>query len=403
MRYYLIFPVLFLFCPFIAFVVSLIVLFTRNISERETTLCLVVMSMFWGILAFTQKSLATEDTDCIRYYGSFEYFEGWSPLSAIASLNLIEILNYIFSPVSVFVVAFTHNVQSISFFWTSLVYLLTFLSMHRLMKYYECYEQKKFAQLVLIMTFCFLAFVQISELLKNSAAFAVFFYAFTLYVTNRNRFVVWILVLASIGIHSSVIMLLPLFFYKLVNTKMALIVAIVVFLLSLTVDIIDVLMNLLPSGVYFDLLLERFADKDYGSSGTLHYIAIQISMVGTAFYLWFKSKRNETQLLEAVNIIMLYFIVCIVNFYQLTAFLRFSIFSHWLFGLITIWYLKKSYVPSYKRMMSMMIIFMFFMTLRWTYSRTMVKGGYCSSYMDNSITNIIFSTSYDYICVDYEK
>lgn len=173
----------------------------------------------------------------------------------------------------------------------------------------------------------FLAFVQISELLKNSAAFAVFFYAFTLYVTNRNRFVVWILVLASIGIHSSVIMLLPLFFYKLVNTKMALIVAIVVFLLSLTVDIIDVLMNLLPSGVYFDLLLERFADKDYGSSGTLHYIAIQISMVGTAFYLWFKSKRNETQLLEAVNIIMLYFIVCIVNFYQLTAFCVFYILA----------------------------------------------------------------------------
>ena len=54
-------------------------------------------------------------------------------------------------------------------------------------------------------------------------------------------------------------------------------------------------------------------------------------------------------------------------------------------------------------MMNLMIVFMLVMTLRWTHGRTMVRGGYCTSYMDNSITNIIFSTSYDYLCVNYEK
>lgn len=382
---------------------SLIVLFMRNVSKKETTLCLVIMSMFWGLLAFTQKSLTVEDTDCIRYYSSFEYFEGWNPISAICYLNLIEILNYVFSPVSVFVTALTDNVQSISFLWTFLVYLLTFLSMRRLMKYYECYEQRIFAKLVLIMTFCFLVSVQVSELLKNSAAFAIFFYAFTLQITNSSRMVVWSLVLVSIGIHPSAIMLLPLFFYKLVNTKIILAFAVIVFLLSLKINIVDMLMSILPSGIYFDLLLERFDYQNIGQTGTLHYIGIQMAMVGTASYLWFRSKNNETELLEVINIVILYFIVSIVNFYNLVAFLRFSIFSHWLLGLITIWYLKKSYIPSYKRMMNLMIVFMLVMTLRWTHGRTMVRGGYCTSYMDNSITNIIFSTSYDYLCVNYEK
>lgn len=401
--YFLILPLLFLLWPFGAFLLSLIVLFTRNVSKKETTLCLTIMSMFWGLLAFTQKSLTVEDTDCIRYYSSFEYFEGWNPISAICCLNLIEILNYVFSPVSVFVTALTDNVQSISFLWTFLTYLLSFLSMRRLMEYYECYEQRRFANLVLIMTFCFLAFVQVSELLKNSAAFAVFFYAFTLQITNSSKVVVWILVLASIGIHPSAIMLLPLFFYKLINTKITLVFAVIMFVLSLKINIVDIVMGLLPGGIYFDLLLERFGNHDFEQTGTLHYIGIQMAMVGTAFYLWFRSKDCETGPLEVVNIVLLYFIVSIVNFHNLVAFLRFTIFSHWIFGLITIWYLKKSYIPSYKRMMTLMIVFMFFMTLRWTYGRTMVRGGYCSSYMDNSITNIIFSTSYDYLCVDYEK
>lgn len=363
-----------------------------------------MMSMFWGLLAFTQKSLAIgEDTDCIRYYSSMEYFEGWDPVSAICSLSLIQTLNFVFYPVSTFVTALTNNVQSISFLWTFLVYLLTFLNMRRLMRYYECYGQRQFAQLVLILTFCFLVFVQVSELLKNSAAFAVFFYALTLQITHTNKCIVWLLFLASIGIHPSVIMLLPLFFYKLFNTRILLVFAVILFLLSLSVNIIDLLMRFLPAGVYFDLLFDRFGHQYAERTGSLHYIGILTMMLGATSYLWFRSKKHEIKLLETVNIVILYFIICILNFYNLVAFLRFTVFSHWLFGLITIWYLKKSYISGYKRMMKGMVVFMLFMTLRWTYSRTIVVGGYCSSYMDNSITNILFSTSNDYISVDYEK
>lgn len=394
---------LFILWPFGSFIVSTYSLLNRKLSETNTIVCLFMLSLFWGLLAFTQKSLAAEDTDCIRYYEFFELFEGIEPLYAISSLNILELLNFVFMPVSVLVISITGNVQSISFLWTFIVYFLMYMSIRRLMIFYGCYTQRQFAIVVLITTFCFMVFVQITELLKNSAAFTVFFYGFTLYMTNGNKAAVIGLIIASIGIHPSVIMLLPLLLYRKVNTNMLLVISCIVLLISLISNVLGLLINILPGGGYFDLVLDRFGDYDISQSGTLHYIAIQMAMLCSALFLLCKNKGKDERLNDAVNIVILYFIVSILNYYNLTAYLRFSIFSHWLFALILIWYVQKaSYSCSVRRIMKCLVVFMFLMTLRWTLART-IGGGYCSSYMDNSITNIVFSTSSDYLSVEYEK
>lgn len=394
---------LFILWPFGSFIVSTYSLLNRKLSETNTIVCLFMLSLFLGLLAFTQKSLAAEDTDCIRYYEFFELFEGIEPLYAISSLNILELLNFVFMPASVLVISITGNVQSISFLWTFIVYFLMYMSIRRLMIFYGCYTQRQFAIVVLITTFCFMVFVQITELLKNSAAFTVFFYGFTLYMTNGNKAAVIGLIIASVGIHPSVIMLLPLLLYRKVNTKIVLVISCVVLLISLVSNVLGLLINILPGGGYFDLVLDRFGDYDISQSGTLHYIAIQMAMLCSALFLLCKNKGKDERLNDAVNIVILYFIVSVLNYYNLTAYLRFSIFSHWLFALILIWYVQKaSYSCSVRRIMKCLVVFMFLMTLRWTLART-IGGGYCSSYMDNSITNIVFSTSSDYLSVEYEK
>lgn len=394
---------LFILWPFGSFIVSTYSLLNRKLSETNTIVCLFMLSLFLGLLAFTQKSLAAEDTDCIRYYEFFELFEDIEPLYAISSLNILELLNFVFMPASVLVISITGNVQSISFLWTFIVYFLMYMSIRRLMIFYGCYTQRQFAIVVLITTFCFMVFVQITELLKNSAAFTVFFYGFTLYMTNGNKAAVIGLIIASIGIHPSVIMLLPLLLYRKVNTKIVLVISCVVLLISLVSNVLGLLINILPGGGYFDLVLDRFGDYNISQSGTLHYIAIQMAMLCSALFLLCKNKGKDERLNDAVNIVILYFIVSVLNYYNLTAYLRFSIFSHWLFALILIWYVQKaSYSCSVRRIMKCLVVFMFLMTLRWTLART-IGGGYCSSYMDNSITNIVFSTSSDYLSVEYEK
>lgn len=395
--------VFFLFSPFISMIASFFMLFKLKLSNKDVTLCLVVISLFWGILAFSQKSIYYEGTDCTRYYWGLEMYEKLSPLNALKSLNIQEILNYVFYPVCVFITSTTGNVQYISFFWTFLVYYLTYSSARRLMKYYGCYNQRKYALVVLLSTFCFIAFVQVSELLKNSAAFAVFFYAFTMYITNGNKLAIGVLIFISIGLHPTVIMLFPLFLYKIMNVKVLLCASFILSLLVSTTNIIGILMNILPGGGYLDLLMDRFGDYGKGQSGTLHYIVLQMAMLSTALFLYFNRKANIKEQSYAVNIILLYFLISNMNFYNLVAYLRFSILAHWQFTLLLILLIQGSVNNSRLRAVKKYLcIFMFLMTIRWTVGRTSA-GGYASSYMDNSITNIVFSTSYHYLSVDYEK
>ena len=371
-------------------------------TKGGVSICLVVISMFWGILAFSQKSLAVEDTDCIRYYLSMELYETLNITESFQNMFLWELLNFVFYPVSIIAVSLTGNVQIISLLWTFIVYILTYISIKRLMEYYGIYNQKDFAKAILVCSFCFMAFVQISELLKNSAAFAVFFYALTLYMTGGKKIYAMTLVLIAIGLHPSVIMLVPLFLYKVLNTRFVIVLSIVSFIVSSLTNIIKLVLSILPGSGYFELLLDRFGDYDNGQTGTTHYIAIQLALLCFALYLWYKYKFNK-EISYAINLVLLYFIISNLNFYNLVAYLRFSVFSHWLFALIYIWYIKVSFESkNINTVKKLLVIFMLIMTTRWTLGRT-ISGGYCSSYMDNSLPKIILSTSYNYLSVDYEK
>lgn len=367
----------------------------------QQNVCLVVSSLFWGLLAFTQKSLASVNTDCIRYYYEFDFFETLSPLDAVGAFDFSALLNFVFHPISAFVVALTGNVQSMSFFWTFIVYILTFLSTRRLMKFYDCYTNRNFANLVICLSFCFIAFVQVSELLKQASAFAVFFYGFTLFMTKGSKVVVGLAVVAAIGLHPSSIMLLPLFLYDKINTVIILFIAVFTIVVSQFVDVIGLLMSLMPGGSYTSLIMDRFGG-DSTESGSLHYIALQLLMVGPVIFLLLFGRTKEKKQQDAVNVVLLYFIVASLNFGNLVAYLRFAIFAHWLFALVYILYLRNIHLKEVRSVLNILVVCMFLMTLRWTDGRT-TPGGYASSYMDNSIVNIVFSSSYDYLKINYSE
>ncbi|MBQ8501353.1 MAG: EpsG family protein [Bacteroides sp.] len=376
-------------------------LYHKNISKGQQSTCLIILSLFWGLLAFTQKSLASINTDCIRYYYDFEYFEQINPFEVFSVFDFSALLNFVFHPISAFTVALTGNVQSMSLLWTFIVYFLTFLSAKRLMKYYDCYTNRNFANLVLCLTFCFVAFVQVSELLKQASAFAIFFYGFTMFMTGSSKVIVMLFIIVAVGLHPSSLMLLPLFFYNWVKTWILLVLAIVAIVVSQFVDIIGLFMSLLPGGNYAEMIMTRFGGSS-SEGGTFHYITLQLLMLCPTIFLWLTGKIKEKKQQYAVNVVLLYFLVTSLNFDNLIAYLRFAIFAHWLFVLVYILCLKNIYFKEVKHILNIMILCMFLMTVRWTKGRT-TPGGYASSYMDNSLVNIVFATSYDYLKVDYTK
>lgn len=399
---YIVFLFLLFFAwPFGGFIVSIFLLFRPTISVKCQTVCIVILSLFSGLLAFSQKSLADMDTDCIRYYYAFEHFESISPLSIFEYLDFTAILNFVFVPISAFVVSLTGNVQVISLLWTSIVYLLTFMSARKLMRYYGCFTNRNFAKLVLSLTFCFIAFVQVSELLKQASAFAVFFYGFTLFMTGGSKIITVIATILSIGIHPTSIMLLPLFCYDKIPTFLLLLLSIIVIVVAQFVDIIGLLMGMLPGGNYTELIIDRFGGGA-SEGGSVHYIVLQLLMLVPTIFLWLTRKTREKSEQDAVNVILLYFLISSLNFGNLVAYLRFAIFAHWLFALVMVLCLKNIRFKDVRYVLNILILCMILMTTRWTLGRT-ISGGYCSSYMDNSIVDIVFSTSYNYLTVDYSK
>lgn len=375
-------------------------MFNPKLTEKQITQCIVVISLFFGLLAFTQKSLAAEDTDCIRYYAGLEYFENINPLEVFGEFDFMELINFVFYPVSAFTVALTGNVQSISFLWTFLVYFLTFLSARRLLKYYECYSNRRFAYLLICLTLCFIAFVQVSELLKQASAFAVFFYGFTMFMTGGSKSIGTLCIFAAIGLHPTSMMLLVLFFYNKVDAWLLLAILLIVIGMSMFVDVVTYSMSLLPASNYTRLLMERFSVYEQ-PSGSIHYMLLQFLMLFPSLFIWLIHKPNDRKQQYAINVVLLYFLVSCLNFGNLVAYLRFSIFAHWLFALDYILCLKNIRYNDVRIVLRVLVFSMSLMTMRWTVGRT-TEGGYASSYMDNNIMKIITSSSYDFLIVDYK-
>lgn len=389
--------VLFVIWPFGAFVLAFVMLSRKKLLASSSLCCAFILSLFWGLLAYSQKSLFRDGTDCIRYYASAEQFEQIPFADVLNNIELLDMVNYVFYPLSFYVVSLSGEVQTMSLFWTTFNYFVFYYSIYRLYKYYHCNSGYFFFLTIFVSTFCFMVFVQISELLKNASAFSLFFFALTLHIEKGWNKYVLLMIFASIGLHPSVLMLLPLFLYKHLDTRKLLILAVCFFPFAIKMNIFEYVLNSIPNGAYFTMLSERY-DSHFEGKGSLHYVIIELLMLALAFWIWVKRGRTKNY---ACNIVCLYFIISSLNYVNLVAYLRFSIFSHFLFALLMIEHIR-FYGLRFSKILKLISIAMLILTIRYSIGRT-TAGGYASSYMDNSITKIVFSTSFDYWSVDYEK
>ena len=391
--------IVFLVNPFCAFVLSLLLINTAKRDDNAFKLvCIFFISLFWALLAFTQKSLYYDGTDCTRYYSYVEHFEEIKLYDVLSYFDLTALINYIFYPVSAIATSLTGNVQVMSFIWVFVVYLLSYLSVMKLLKHYGYYNTRNVSILIVAMTFCFMLFVQISELLKQSSSFAVMLYGFTIYITKGKTISPLLLSIIAVGLHPSSVALLPLYLYKCFKTKYFIYGSIILLPLALTADIYGLIFRILPGGNYMELIIDKYGNAGDDRSATLHYVAILLIMFYGTFMSWAKSNRKNSEL---INIACIYALITSVNYSNLTAFLRLTLFSHYIFGLLLVSYLRERTIYLDKSV-KVILILMFVLTLRFSYGRTL-NGSYRSSYMNNSLSEIVFSSAFDYLAVDYEK
>lgn len=391
---------LFIINPLFAFILTWFFLLKVKLTNTGVVICLLILSSYFGLLAFTQKSLADIDTDCIRYYAICSQFVGLSIKDALLSINVLELLNYVFMPLNAIVVSLTNNVQSVSFLWVFISYFFIYVSVWRLTVFFGCYSQKNFAKLLLLLTFGFVLFVQVSELLKQASAIAIFFYGFSLFLEKGINIRTLLCVFFSIGIHPSMFMFLPLFLYNYLPTKKLLIITLCITPIFVVTDPIELLFNMLPGGNYFSMIGDKYGTYSDKVAASPHYILIEILMFCMTLDLWRRSGFKDD---KYTNVVLIYFILSFANYNNLISFLRFALFSHWLFALMLVRYLT-IYKPnfSFSKVARIIVVIMFLLSTRFTLGR-LGGGGYASTYMDNSIVKICTSNMIDYLSVDFDK
>ena len=392
--YFIAIFVLWLIMPFGCVLVILFFVNQIELDRKRLAWVYILLSLSFALLAYTQKSLYYEGTDVERYYYEFSQFIG-SDFDIIPLFFSESILTYTFSLINIVLVIICGNVQIISLFWIGITYLLFFISIDKIARHEKiCLDKSNILLFLFFSLFGAILFTQVSETIKNAAAFAFFFYLIAECICNVNKWrILWIYIL-GIGIHSSIIMLFPIFFYRYFNTKVLLIVLAGVVLLAPLINLIELAIAILPDFSFFSTLSSHIEDYalDDGSASSKRYVLISVIILLQTVYLQKENLYNNSN--KYSNIALIYLIMMYLNFNNSNAFIRFANFSHFIVVMGFVMLLKdrtKYAIPI------VCLLFVFLVTnFQMTYGRTL-SGGYCSSYMDNSIIKILFSNIYDYL------
>lgn len=381
--------------PFASIFAALFIVLAIRINPSSIKLVFSFISISFALIAFTQKSLYWDGTDIERYY------YGLTPIlnTDYQSLPLFlstEILNYSFTLVNIIIVALTRNVQSISIFWTYVIYYLFFLSIYNYIGLYHRHSlgsNKLMFATIVFSIFGSILFVQITETIKSAVAITLFFYTFTRYLKGCSKRRIILLLFIGTGIHAQTLMLLPIFLYRRVRFHTLLVVTVVVIVLCTQINLMDIGLRIIPSTGWSELLIERASGyaSDVGQQSSKRYMFIGLLCFVVCVLLYSKGCFNNKNRIG--NVVLIYTIIMFLNFQNSNAFIRFANFISFI---ATIEFVELYCNKKVHQLAGVLMVTFMILNLQMTLGRT-ISGGYCSSYMDNSIVKLILSNPLDYL------
>lgn len=326
----------------IIFLVFSIKIFTNN--KALITLIFVLLSLSMGLLAYTQDGSAGKmyDTDIERYYFTYNLFSEMTFLEfyktrLYTTLNpLFDITNFILSKI------FTSTPQVLSLFWISLSYFINFITIDLMTSFFgRNYRKKYLSFLIFTFIFIFSIFTFSADLIKQFSATSIFLLSLILKIKNRKNISI-VYLTTSILIHTSVIILIPIYlfysyFNKMFTLKNILFFLIVIFIISNLSLIANLLSN--TNLLYFSLLgdkseliaesekiwnihyLHMFLLSLFGFS--VYYSSLALKKISQEKYFSYSNDINNREVKILYSVLIISLIILITNITNMHNFLRY--------------------------------------------------------------------------------
>lgn len=389
--------VLWIVLPVVTMILMLISLGISSIFFRHKRYLFIIISLTFALLAYTQESI--NDTDISRYYYMFQMYENIDLLNITYYDVLIDQTYFIFNPVSKFIVSLFGNVQAFSFFWIFVVYFFYFLTCENYCRYRRIkLSRNKFFLFIFLSVFGFILFTQVSETIKQAVATSMFFYGFSLFLLGKRCFCAIVIIIA-LGIHSSILLLLPLFFYKKCNNFIIALLVVCSVVLSFF-NIMQIVTDILPMTGILGLIQAKassYTDEMWTNSSLLRYDLLMILSISMVLML--KKSNKEYVCSKSVFIPLIYICLIIANRSVVHNYIRYVNVSYVVYAMLFIEFIntKRILTKDFKAYFELLLIVAFLVAnLHMTYYRT-IGGSYLSSYMDNSLLQIIGSSVFSYL------
>ena len=400
------FFIAFLVNPFIGLLFSLLFLRKGKYNDQGKIFMYITISLFFAVLAFTQKSTSADvETDIIRYYDSYKDCIYYSIFDKDLYFNL-NITFLAFDIISRVIVAVSGNVQFFSFFWTFICYILFFLSLDNYLRFRNIKLSKKdHFILILVSVTSLLLFTQITETVKQAVSISCFFYGYSLFLCgNKKSMIFWIIL--SLFCHLSSVFLLLMFIPFLFSQKYFNIILITSLILGIlnVMNILNLILSMVGVETYLLEILshktEKYAEDLGGFSISAIFIIELLVILLACLYI----KKSTYHSPKYFNLMLPYLCVLFLNISSPHNFDRYLNLAAFPLAVLIIdmLSLKSRIVKNRSKIIILVCLSLFLVNARKTYFRTLAETGYTSSYMDNSLTKILVSPSFVYLDYKYE-
>lgn len=378
--------ILFVICPFAAYILAIFKIKKIGDSEKQMKWLFVIISLYMGFLACTQY---TTSGDVSRTYSSII-------VNDLIGFKAILLNKYIlFDSVNYAIYKIFGRVEFVSILWTFSIYFFFLNATYNICVSNSCIVDYKLVTNIFIMcALCLVYFVQVTEIMKQAVAISLGYYAFSLYALNKYMGSIIYFVLA-LGVHFSILFFLPLFFLKRIESKYIIIAVICSFAFR-GFNLMHLVSQYTFLGSVSAVASGYIGEtSNFFKSSSFFFTIIFFFYVILSFFTYLMSQDKNSIFIKAILVM-----IVILN-------LNYSI-SHNFTRLLTTMYpfyalllceLYKTNMIEQKRKIVVLAVVIFNISIGYvlTSGRLDSNSSYRTSYMNNSIKNIVFSTSYNYL------
>jgi len=361
-------------------------------TTKEKYFILFIISLSFGLIAYTVDSAGFETSDVVRYRDIYKDAIG-------QNIRDISTLNYIFNLINWFLANYiSSNGQFMSLFWGSITMLFTLLASFKIIKYFF-EDNGDLYYILMLLCIIIIPFITITEMIKETVAFSIFMFAITKKISNEKNADYYFLISLLIHPVSIILISITYFFTNKYISKYIILILIISLFFSF-VNYMDFMTPLtrIPLFNILDLAEKINTYKDWSQWGgsKRYYIISGIVFLQVEVYIWqyYKQKniKNELSILGILIVSVLLFNMA--NPHDLAR----LIFVFFPFQIIITLLDIKSFNINFDKKIVIVFLFIFYISNNSIYTYKQLNSSESrQSYMNNNLSELLTSNFVDFI------